>query len=154
MPRQVLTFQGDVPQFGQLINGAMKVLTAFDWLDLPIHYPQKLIDTTLSALPEAEGCHLVDAVYVLYRCAQHTEHRRADIQAYCLQLVEMLKAHYSPLDGGFSYHVGRSQVAYHGVVISSQRPVSDIHGTLLLTWACAMILHLLDTPNQWKVIKP
>lgn len=147
-------FRGTAPGYDQLINGAMKVLTALDWLETPIHFPEKLIDTCLRQPPAAEGCHLVDAVYVLYRCQQQTHYRRPEVQRYALHLGEMLMQHFNPLDGGFSYFVGGSQVAYQGVRITQRLPVSDIHGTVLLTWAAGMLLNLLDAPQQWRIIRP
>jgi hypothetical protein len=147
-------FRGQQPGHGELINGAMKILTALDWLEIPVHLPEKLIDTTLSQAPLSEGCHLVDAVYVLYRCGQQTDYRQKDIEAFCIQVVDMMIEHYNPLDGGFSYNVGSSQTHMHRVHITRGRPVSDIHGTVLLTWAAAMILHLLGEAEGWKVIRP
>jgi hypothetical protein len=147
-------FKGSVPVHGQLINGAMKVLTALDWLEVPIHYPERLIDTCLESLPSSDGCHLVDAVYVLYRCLQQTQYSRGQIQAYCTQVLDMIKQHRNP-DGGFSYNIRGSQTHYYGVPISQGLAESDIHGTCLLTWAVAMILETLDNnPVGWRVIKP
>ncbi len=147
-------FSGSPPEYGQLINGAMKVLTALDWLEAPVHYPEPLIDTCLSQFPSSEGCHLVDAVYVLYRCLQYTRHRQGDIQNYCLHILEMLRKHHNA-DGGFSYSVGQSQKKYYGLPISKGMAVSDIHGTILLVWALVMILDILDSNEKgWKVIKP
>jgi hypothetical protein len=141
-------------EHGQLINGAMKVLTALDWLDAPIHYPDKLIDTCLERLPSPDGCHVVDAVYVLHRCLQQTDHHRAQIQAYCTQVLEMIKRHYNP-DGGFSYNIGRSQTHYYGIKIAQGLAESDIHGTVLLTWAIAMILEVMEANSAgWRVIRP
>jgi hypothetical protein len=148
-------FVGPLPDHGQLVNGAMKVLTALDWLDVPVHRPERLIDTTLARMASAEGCHLVDAVYVLYRCAQFTSHRRDDIRAYVTLLRDMIGAHYVPAEGGFSYHVGRSQTGYYGVPITRGLAVADIHGTILLTWALAMIFELTDDDAmRWRVIRP
>ncbi len=147
-------FTGSLPEHGELMNGAMKVLTALDWLDAPIHYPEQLIDTCLVRLPSSEGCHLVDAVYVLYRCLQYTQHRKDAIQAYCLNVLEMIKQHHNA-DGGFSYYIGRSQKSYYGVPISEGFAESDIHGTILLTWTLVMICEILDgNDKHWKVIKP
>ncbi len=145
---------GQPPEYGELINGAMKVLTALEWLEVPVHYPRQLIDTCLVQLPDSEGCHLVDAVYVLYRCLHYTQHRKSAIQEYCLQVLEMIKQHHNA-DGGFSYYIGRSQKKYYGVPIAEGAAVSDIHGTILLTWALVMILDILDSNHkQWKVIRP
>lgn len=147
-------FRGPAPNHNQLINGAMKVLTGLDWLDIPIHYPEKLIDTCLAELPKSDGCHLVDAVYVLYRALQQTNHRLDDIRAYLLEVLEMVKLHFNP-DGGFSYYIGRSQTAYYGVRAATGQPVSDMHGTILLLWATVMILQILEENRHgWKVIKP
>lgn len=148
-------FAGAQPEHGHLINGAMKVLTALDWLDVPVHLPDRLIDTCLAQPPRSEGCHLVDAVYVLYRCAQQTGHRRADIRAYCDHVLGLIERHYVPQEGGFSYNIDASQTVYYGVPITRGEPVADLHGTILLTWALAMIFALLDdNPDDWRVIRP
>jgi hypothetical protein len=132
----------------------MKVLTALDWLDVPIHYPERLIDTCLTRLPKAEGCHVVDAVYVLYRCGQQTSYKKAAVQAYCEQMLDMIRRHYNP-DGGFSYYIGHTQTTYYGVPIATGAPGSDMHGTCLLTWAVAMIAEMVEqNPYQWRVITP
>ena len=147
-------FRGSVPGHGHLINGAMKVLTALDWLEVPIHYSERLIDTCLERLPSSDGCHLVDVIYVLYRCSQRTQYKKAKIQAYCAQVLNMIRQHHNP-DGGFSYNIGRSQTIYYGVPISQGLAESDIHGTCLLAWAVAMILEIMDNNSvDWRVIRP
>ena len=135
-------FSGPGPDHGNLVNGAMKVLTALDWLREPVHAPEGLIDTCLAALPSHEGCHLVDAAYVLHQCRQRTDHRATEVSDYARALLEMIRLHHNP-DGGFSYWIGKSQTSYYGVPITSGMPVSDIHGTVLLTWALAMVLRLI-----------
>ncbi|NJN95349.1 MAG: hypothetical protein HC875_15185 [Anaerolineales bacterium] len=147
-------FKGASPKHGQLVNGAMKVLTALDWLEAPIHYPERLIDTCLQQFPIAEGCHMVDVVYVLYRCLQQTDYQKAKVQAYCAQVFELIKQHHQP-DGGFSYYLGCSQTTYYSTPISQGLPQSDIHGTCLLTWALAMTLEILENNlTGWRVIRP
>jgi hypothetical protein len=148
-------FFGPRPEYGNLVNGAMKVLTALDWLEEPIHAPDKLIDTCLAAQPEHEGCHLVDVAYVLFRCSGQTSHRQRDIADYCTRLLEMIRLH-QKADGGFSYWIDRSQTTYYGVPTTSGKPVSDLHGTLLLTWGMAMITQLIgdDRFPVLHVIRP
>jgi len=148
-------FQGSAPpQFGQLINGAMKVLSALDWLDVPVHYPDKLIDTCLEQLPDSEGCHLVDVVYVLYRCGQCTDYKRDKIKKYCVEVLDRIRGHYNQ-DHGFSYYIGKSQPSYATLTISRGLPESDIHGTCLLTWALAMITEILEYKLPgWHCIRP
>ena len=147
-------FKGPVPDHGMLINGAMKVLTALDWLQESIHYPEQLIDTCLSKLPKADGCHVVDAVYVLYRCSLQTNYNQDMIIDYCLSLLEMINAHHNH-DGGFSYSIRSAQTNYYGVPISKGLDESDIHGTILLTWALTLIFRMLKVDKyQWKTIRP
>lgn len=148
-------FRGKVPEHGILINGAMKVLTALDWIERPIPNPERLIDTCLLHPPQPEGCHLVDAVYVLYRCSQQTSYRRKDVLAFCDQVLNMIYPHFVLSEGGFSYYVGASQTTYYGVPITDGNSVADIHGTVLLMWALAMIFELGEYLQlQWKVIRP
>lgn len=147
-------FKGSVPIYENMINGAMKVLTALDWLGVPIHYPDQLIDSCLTRLPNPDGCHLVDAIYVLQRCSQISDHRRKDIENYFKTVAEMIMKHHNE-DGGFSYFIGRSQTVYYRIPISLGYIESDIHGTVLLTWAMVMILDFLHKNYcQWRVIRP
>jgi len=145
-------FIGEKPSYGELINGAMKVLNALEWLDAEIPYPECLIDTCLSSLPRPEGCHLVDAVYVLYRCSQYTEYRRRDIIAYCDKILEMIKQH-RKTDGAFSYFLDHNQTHYYGAKIAMPLRQSDIHGTILLVWAIGMIGFISEWEGfAWRVI--
>jgi len=130
----------------------MKVLNALEWLDAEIPYPECLIDTCLSSLPRPEGCHLVDAVYVLYRCSQYTEYRRRDIIAYCDKILEMIKQH-RKTDGAFSYFLDHNQTHYYGAKIAMPLRQSDIHGTILLVWAIGMIGFISEWEGfAWRVI--
>lgn len=91
---------------------------------------------------------------MLYRCLQYTSHKKQEIQAYCDQVLDMVQKHHNP-DGGLSYSIGGSQTSYYGAPISNGANESDIHGTILLTWAIAMILNILeDNFLGWKVIRP
>jgi hypothetical protein len=147
-------FRGKSPERGQLINGAMKILNALDWLEAPIHYPEKLIDTCLEQGPPQTGCHVVDWVYVVHRCLLQTEHRKADIQLECLNIVKMIKTHQNA-DLGFSYRPGKAQHNYYGATISKGFDAGDIHGTCLLLWALSMVADILEMDQLgWKVIRP
>ena len=44
---------------------------------------------------------------------------------------------------------------YYGVTISQGLNESDIHGTVLLTWALSMIFKLTENQEyDWNVLKP
>ena len=146
-------FTGNRPEHGMLINGAMKVLTALDWLGEPIHYPETLIKTTLEKAPRADGCHLVDAVYVLHRCFSQTHYNYDKIVKFSLSILDMIKSHHCK-DGGFSYGIRTAQNSYYGLPISKGLNEGDIHGTILLTWALAMILDLTNHNYNWNIIRP
>ncbi|MBF0107882.1 MAG: hypothetical protein HQL76_01720 [Magnetococcales bacterium] len=142
------------PARGQMINGAMKILNALDWLDQPIHHPERLIDTTLMQGPPPAGCHVVDWIYVLHRCGLATHHRRREIQDRCLEIIDLIQTHHHP-DGGFSYQPHIAQTSYYQATISSGLDEGDIHGSCLLIWALTMIAELLEWEIPgWKVLRP
>ena len=151
-PESGAYFRGNRPAQGELINGAMKVLMALDWLDEPVHRPERLVQTCLALPPSPDGCHLVDAIYVLHQSLRGEA--SATVRAYCLHVVEMIRRHANP-DGGLSFYLGRAQTNYYGVPISRGLPESDIQGTCLLVWALAMIWRMLAPETAaWKPIKP
>ena len=148
-------YSGEKPNYTELINGSMKVLTGLDWLNVPIHFPEKIIDLCLSGKPSQQGCDLVDFVYVLYRCSLETNYRKKDIIKYLENFYETIFNHFYPNLGGFSYGIDSSQKLYYGVEISKGNSEPDIHGTLLLTWALSMIFKITENENyDWKVLKP
>lgn len=145
-------FRGRRPAQGELINGAMKVLMALEWLEVEPHYAERLIQTCLAYPPSPDGCHLVDAVYVLHQSL--TGEAPGTVRAYLAHVVEMIRRH-AHGDGGFSFYAGKAQDNYYGVPISRGLDESDIHGTCLLTWALAMIWKILAPETAaWKTIRP
>ena len=77
------------PSNKEFINGAMKMISGFDWIDKKIHYPEKLIDFCLNNLPSNDGCDLVDIVYVLYMCTKQTEYRKKEIIKYFDEIISL-----------------------------------------------------------------
>lgn len=148
-------YEGQDVGTSEKINGAMKVITGMDWLNIRIHKPQNLIDTCLKHVPSSEGCDIVDVIYVLYKCHQITEYKSAEIEEYLQNLLPIIMKHYYPEHGGFSYFINKSQTHYYGVKVTEGLDTPDIHGTTLLVWALSMIFETLgnDYPS-WSVIKP
>jgi hypothetical protein len=146
-------FRGARPGHGELVNGAMKVLMALEWLDVPIHYPEKLVKTTLAAPPKSDGCHMVDAIYILHRALGRSG-ADAKVRGYCLEVFDAMRSHEHE-EGGFSFYQRRAQTNYYGVPISRGLDEPDLQGTCLLTWAAAMIWQLLEPEGaRWAVLKP
>mgnify|MGYP001293537407 CR=1 FL=1 len=139
----------------QVINGAMKVISGLDWLNRPVHLPEKLIDFCLNNKPEFEGCDLVDYVYVLYKCSIQTNYRKKEILQIFHEVLDYLTLLYHKEENGFSYYVNKSQTHYYGVEISKGKNTPDIHGTILSIWAVVMILTLFEkNPYEYNIIKP
>ncbi len=147
-------YLGKKPNNSELVNGAMKVVTGLDWLNIEIHYPEKLIDVCLDIKPNDEGCDLVDIVYVLYMCSLYTNYKRKEIINYVNSLIPVIKKHYYKDLGGFSYYLDKSQTLYYGVKFSKGFNTPDIHGTMLLLWALSMIRAITDEDSSWNVLKP
>ena len=148
-------YRGPTPSESELINGTMKMITGFDWLGIPIHEPEKIIDRCLEIKVSGYGCDLVDIVYVLYMCSKYTKHRRKEILNYFEYLEEMIANHYFQKDGGFSYSVQKSQIYYYGLRITQGLNTPDLHGTTLLLWALSMINDLSEEKEiNLHIIKP
>ncbi len=148
-------YVGKLDNKSEKINGAMKVITGLDWLQIPIHKPNDLIDLCLTHNPNSEGCDIVDVVYVLYKCLEQSDYKKHEIEGYVEKLIPKIMSHYKQDDGGFSYYMNKSQDYYYGVKITDGRNEADIHGTTLLTWALSMIFSILGEPYpKWNVIRP
>lgn len=137
------------------INGAMKVITALEWLKIKIHQPEQLIDTCLDHKPAKEGCDIVDVVYVLYMCNKETTYKSEEIKNYFLEILKDIDKHYFETEGGFSYYIGKSQTHYYGLKVSKGLNEPDLHGTTLLVWCLSMIYDTLgDGYPNWNIIRP
>jgi hypothetical protein len=148
-------FLGPKPSNRELINGSMKVISGFEWINKEINYPEKLIDFCLQSKISQEGCDLVDIVYVLYKCAGQTSYKRKEIANFLFELLDLIFLHFYVEKGGFSYFLKKSQTHYYGVKITRGTNNPDIHGTLLLLWSISMILEILEVNDlKLKVLKP
>ena len=65
-----LFYSGKKPSDIELVNGAMKIITGLDWINVSIPYPEKLIDTFLNIKPNEDGCDLL-TLYMFCICAQN-----------------------------------------------------------------------------------
>ena len=148
-------FESEPSSSRQIINGAMKVISGLDWLDYPVHSPEKLIDFCLKNKPVFEGCDLVDYIYVLYKCSSQTNYKKQEILQILIDVLDYLKLLYHEKEEGFSYYVNKSQTHYYGINISKGKNTPDIHGTILSVWAINMILSLLEKNiYNYNIIKP
>jgi len=139
----------------EIINGAMKVISGLDWINHPIHLPNRLIDFCLDNTPHIEGCDIVDFIYVLYMCSKQSVYRKKEIDNLFEDLLKQIMKLYIEDEKGFSYYNNKSQTHYYGLKITNGLKSADIHGTVLCIWAINMVLnHLEKLDDDMKVIKP
>lgn len=139
------------PKSHILVNGAMKVLIAYNLYLKEISYPEKLIDLALDSLSKADGCHLLDQIYVLHSCQKQTKYRTQEIKDFSAKLQNKMMEHFQK-DGGFSFYPLKSQTSYYGKKVSLGHRVGDIHGTHLFTWSLVLIDDILNDfkGSLWK----
>ena len=148
-------FKGERPSNSELINGTMKVLTGLDWLETPVHSPKQLIDTCLNIQPLGYGCDIVDIIYILYMCSRETSYKKKEVIEYLENIEFIIGRHYFFETGGFSYYENKSQLYYYGLNITKGKNVPDLHGTMLLIWACSMINFIKQKDDiKLNLIKP
>ena len=148
-------YTGQPKEIREVINGAMKVISGLDWLDVNIHYPEKLIDFCLDNTPVLEGCDIVDFIYVLYKSSKQSNHRRREVNELFKTLLLDIKKLYFEEEKGFSYFLNKSQTHYYGVEITKGDNVADLHGSILCLWGVLMILETLDSLDEkFNIIKP
>lgn len=145
-------YEGNISGSEELINGAMKVITGFEWIDLKLTYPEKLIDYCLNSNPTQEGCNVVDTIYVLWHCSKQTNYKKSEISNFLIGLLDIIKLHHFK-SGGFSYYLNKSQIYYYGLQISKGLNTPDLHGTVLFLWALSMINDVCEFGRDWKTLK-
>ena len=146
---------GDVGP-AQRINGAMKMLTAYDWAGGIVPDPERIIDYTLNEASDEDGCGVLDKLFVLHQAGLGAPgYRQSDLERIALEALDDICS-YRQTDGAFSFSRERAQRAYYGAVISLGGRQSDMHGTVMFTWACAVALDLLGIRKEadWQLSKP
>ena len=138
----------------QKVNSAMKVLTAFEFLDKKIHNHKKLVDYSLNIEVESGACNLVDLLYVFYIAQKVSSYRKLEIQSFAYKCLNIIKEHFKE-DGGLSYRHEGTQTSYYGAKVSKGlKDIGDLHGTKLYSWSIALISHLLDWNDKLEFKLP
>lgn len=138
------------------INGAMKVFSGLQWLDHSYSSCESLLDFALRQPFQTDGCGFLNRLFVIHQARKASErgYRAAEVKMLAEEAMQQVKRFQKP-DGAFSFYESGAQTYYYGARVSSGDPVSDLHGTAMLTWAIALCAELLEysgTPyNGWKV---
>jgi hypothetical protein len=136
----------------ELINGAMKVQTAYAFLDKEFPNAEQLIDFALDHSNKRDACHQADIVYALHQCTRISDYRKSEIRRFAEERIDTVLP-FRRSDGGFSFNQDGTGLRYYGVDVATGRPVSDIHGTKLLVWTLAMLADILDWRDElgWEL---
>lgn len=132
-----------MPSSSQVLNAAMKIYTAHDFIDRAPPSPDRMIDYLLNAVVAEGGCNHVDALYVAETALRHTDHRRDELERFAADAIISAEDYRQP-DGGMSFHLDRTQTSYYGMTVSTGLPgIADLHGTKLLTWSMVLAAGIL-----------
>jgi hypothetical protein len=132
-------YKGHPPDAHTLINGIMKVMTAFDAAEMPI--PKKnmkgILELIFSYNSAHGGCGIYDLVYVLDKCIDYgvRENECKEVMHNCYE--DIVK--HQQNDGGLSYSKNCCQTVFYGENIAEPYPCGDVHGTTLFSMALVRI---------------
>ena len=151
-PQDGLWYRGEV-SVKQKINGAMKIISAFNIIGRKnIDYAEKIIDFMLAVKDDYyyDGCDNLNAMYVLryvfdslgknYRCQEVNEFCRAALSRY--------EKYFYPQEKGFSFIPGSKPRKYYGREVTKSFPGADLHGTMMFTWATALIADITGVGQE------
>lgn len=141
------------PSIQQKINGAMKIITGLKVVKrVNFKYPEKMIDTLLSAMNDSQACDNFNIVYVLKYCNELTggKYRFSEIKDFLYDRLKIYRMHYHHKNGGFSFYQNKSNTTYYGAYISRGKNEPDIHGTTMFLWGISIIAQILNINNDLK----
>lgn len=138
------------------VNGAMKIFSALQWLEITYPNSSALIEYVLKSKIILDGCNFLNPLFVIFHCLKANPEYKDDkrIKAYVISAFNKLKS-FRREDGGFSFYTNGAQKVYYGKNVSRGILESDLHGTMMIIWALSIIVEILniDTENNWRVIK-
>ncbi len=142
----------NVPLY-EKINGALKIFTGLHAAGITeVDYPEKIIDTALSAVNDTEACSNFNIAYILYSCnLLIPEYRLDEIKEFLLDRLDIYREFYYPDYGGFSFHRNKANEALYGKVISQGKDEPDIHGTNMFILGIAVIDKILNLGLNYKI---
>ena len=145
-------YKGNVPLY-EKVNGAMKYFTGLHAAGIyDFKYPEKIVDTALSAINDEHACNNFNVVYCLYATYKLIpDYRKDDVEKFLLDRLGIYKEFYFKDLGGFSFKKGKANdVLYYGKVSKGLKE-PDIHGTSLYVFGIALIDEILGLGLGFKV---
>lgn len=138
------------------INGAMKILTAYAWTDKTPRHAKSLMDFALSQPFEEDGCGFLNRLYVVHQVHKYLpDYRKPEVIQLAEEALQEIMNH-RHAGSGFSFYKRKAQTRYYGSLVSFGGQQADMHGTMMLTWACAICFELLGVSKSlgWQTHKP
>ena len=132
-----------------VVNGAMKVFSGLQWLNRSYPDCTQLCDFALSRPFVVDGCGFLNRLFVLYHCRKGTpeKYRQPEIFEVAEKALE-IALRFRKSDGGFSFYQERAQSVYYGAKVSRSLPESDLHGTVMVTWALGLIAEMMGLSSS------
>jgi hypothetical protein len=145
------------PSNSDKINGAMKILSGLQWIDMPYPDCTRLLDFALDQTFLNDSCGFFNLLFVVYHCLKGVskDFRKAEILLFATRALKQIQQ-FKKKDGGFSFYPDKAQITFLGEATSKGFPLSDMHGTMMMSWALAIIADLLGNTapagsNQWRI---
>jgi hypothetical protein len=153
-------YKGDGQDEVIKINGTMKVFSGLQWISHPFYDHKNLIDLILGQPFHSSGCHFTNSLFTLYNIlkTQNGSYRLNEIKERARLASRYLMLHKKE-GAGFSFNRSSAQQYYYTARTSKGFDEADIHGTVMYTWSCAMIIEILkedypDEANIWRAHVP
>jgi hypothetical protein len=124
------------PKIG--VSGAMKLTTLADEINMPLPYPEKLIDIALKLTKAEHVCYFLNPLLVLDRCSIYTDYRKNDINNFYEKRIKILDNFLMP-DKGYATMVSGSVKNFGQIVATKNEKCADIHAAHILGWAILLI---------------
>jgi len=133
------------PTEEQIINGIMKVFTAYDVVgkEVDSSIAKGIIDKLLKTDNFEGGCGVYDYVYVLVKCLG-AKYKEEEIKKRLYQVYDTILEYQMP-DGGFKYSKDvKKKDTYSGKEVAPPGPYGCIHATTVFCMALTMLNSSLD----------
>lgn len=136
------------------INGLMKMLTGFAWLDSEVYTRLKLDalwERVCEHVAQTDACSLFNHLYVLATISRLQNFKKTKtLEKFCTSYLASLVPFYRWAEGAFSFFPQRSQETYLEAKITSGSSCADLHGTVMQTWALSLLFQLMGTDSCWQ----
>ena len=147
------SYEAPRPSTENEINGMMKVFTGLAWLDGTAYERingQKAWDFATDSISKNDSCSMLNQLYVLSELKKnfHIQSTKL-IDTFCSKYILRMLPYFHFREGAFSFFPKKSQITYYGAQPSTGEACADLHGTVMQTWAIALLFTLRNVRCAW-----